>query len=773
VKNPHAALSFSGRHFLIPFLISLLLSLASASAKTAVETLESPALRLEVNTEPYSFRVLERSGGAVLLTQSGGTSFRDHAHSAKSASDVIKSANSLRLSLRLSESQETAQVTFTFIKPELLQVHLSFNDKPPAEIREEFLDQGEHYYGLWEYSFGGNIDNRGADRDFTGFQHMPDVNFANARAPFYMTSGKYAIYVESTAQGHFSIAQAGKTSFSFKEAQLTYDVIYGPNYPDLLNRYNSLAGPPIMPPTWAFGSIWWRDDHHEDLRRVRNAQEKVIEDADKLRDLHIPAGSIWLDRPYGTGERGWGNMDFDESFPDPPKMIRDLSARGMNLLLWIANRCSNQLFQEGTAKGYLFPFNWPASDVRRPQVYAWFKEQLNRYVRLGIKGYKIDRGEENEMPDSFVNQNAILFPQLAAEGLRDAYGDDFLMFTRNTNDTARKYTAVWNGDTRSTFGGLAASVKNALRTGMIGFPMWGSDTGGYIRVPDKELFARWLEFSAFSPMMEILIGPKRTIWDDYDDELVAIARTYVAAHHDLIPYTQSLMHEAVRSGMPVMRPLILAYPGDQKLYDTWDEYLYGSDLLIAPVTQAGAIKREVYLPAGRWMDYNDKRSVYSGGSTIEAEAPLDTLPLFVRAGAIIPRGDIVRLNNNWDARWKPELRIEIFPSTKSSRFDYYIGKEVRTITTFVNSSGITVKVEDLGTDGILEVYCRGVRAVIRNGDSLNLGSGFQYDQKAQKLGVSFSGATVLEIQSATGMFAGKVVSGGGRPRIANKRNLVH
>ena len=242
-------------------------------------------------------------------------------------------------------------------------------------------------------------------------------------------------------------------------------------------------------------------------------------------------------------------MDFDVSFPDPTKMIRDLNARGMNLLLWIANRCSNQLFQEGSAKGYLFPFAWPAADVRRPETYNWFKEELNKYGRLGIKGYKIDRGEENEMPDSLVNQNAILFPKLAAEGLRDAYGDDFLMFTRNTNDTARKYTAVWNGDTRSTFGGLAASVKNALRSGMIDFPMWGSDTGGYIRVPDKELFARWLEFSAFSPMMEVLLGPKRTIWDDYDDELVAIAKTYVTAHHDLIPYTESLMHEAVRSGM--------------------------------------------------------------------------------------------------------------------------------------------------------------------------------------------------------------------------------
>lgn len=331
-------------------------------------------------------------------------------------------------------------------------------------------------------------------------------------------------------------------------------------------------------------------------------------------------------------------------------------------------------------------------------------------------------------------------------------------FTRNTNDTARKYTAVWNGDARSTFGGLAASVKNALRSGMINFPMWGSDTGGYIRVPDKELFARWLEFSAFSPMMEVLIGPKRTIWNDYDDELVAITRTYVTTHHDFIPYTQSLMHEAVRSGMPVMRSLILGYPRDKRLYNVWDEYLYGGDLLVAPVTEVGASKRDVYLPAGRWMDYNDKRTIYSGGSTIAAAAPLATIPLFVREGAIITRGDIIKLNNNWDARWAPKLRIEVFPSAKNGRFNYYTGKDVRAITTSSNSSGININLEDLGTEGTLEVYCRGVRSVTKNGVSLSLNSGFQYDPQAQKLRVSFSGATVVNIPGASSLFGASLRS---------------
>jgi alpha-D-xyloside xylohydrolase len=313
--------------------------------------------------------------------------------------------------------------------------------------------------------------------------------------------------------------------------------------------------------------------------------------------------------------------------------------------------------------------------MQLPGAYAWFKEKLNEYVRLGVRGYKIDRGEEDELPLADENLNAILIPKMAAEGLSDVYANDYFTFTRNVNDTGRKYTTVWNGDTRSTFGGL--QVKNALRAGAINFPMWGSDTGGYIRVPEKEVFARWLEFSAYSPMMEILLGPKRTIWDDYDEELVEITKNYVTAHHDLIPYARSALYEATQTGMPVMRSLVFAYPNDDSLMDTWDEYLYGDSLLVAPVTTAKTESRSVYLPAGRWMNYNDKRTTYDGRKTVTADAPLGRIPLFVREGAIIPRGDIVKLNNNGDAHRAPKLRIEVFPAAKEpSRFDYFTGATV-------------------------------------------------------------------------------------------------
>lgn len=740
-------------YFACLLLLGLPLGITSPASRAATETLESSALRMELETSPYSYRVIERATGETLLGESGGISFTENRYTVRSVSEVNKANGAMRATLHLEGTSELAQASFTFVKPEILQIVLTFKNGVPAEIKEEFGDQGEHYYGIWEMPFGGNLDNCGADHDFLGIRHQADVNYSSARAPFYVTSKKYAVYIETTSQGHFTIAQAGKTSFSFFDTQLKYDIIYGPTYADVFGRYNALAGPSVMPPAWAFGSIWWRDDNHDDLRRVANGQEKAIEDADKLRALHIPAGSLWLDRPFGTGEMGWGNMDFDASFPDPPKMIQDLHDRGMNLLLWVANRSWNQLLVEGSARRYLYFGRGSAANLQNPGAYAWFKDKLNQYVRLGVKGYKIDRGEEDELPLADENLNAILFPQMAAEGLRDVYGSDFFNFTRNANDTARKYTAVWNGDTRSTFAGLQVSIKNGLRSGAINFPMWGSDTGGYIRVPEKELFARWLEFSAYSPMMEVLIGPKRTIWDDYDEELVEITRSSATAHHDLIPYTRSTLYQATQTGMPVMRALAFAYPAEEGLSDLWDEYMYGSEILVAPVTTAAATSRDVYLPAGRWMNYNDKHTVYQGRKKVTVTAPLGTIPLFVREGAIIPQGDIVKLNNNWVENWSPQLRIEIFPSgTASNEFRYFTGSGVERITAVPEAQALTIQFGDLGAGGTLEVYSRKPKEILRNGTRLREGPDYNYDAQAQKLTVSFQGATKVVVKGAASLF---------------------
>ena len=254
-------------------------------------------------------------------------------------------------------------------------------------------------------------------------------------------------------------------------------------------------------------------------------------------------------------------------------------------------------------------------------------------------------------------------------------------------------------------------------------------------------------------MMEVLIGPNRTVWTSYDSELISIAKAQAQAHHDLIPYTRSYAYKATQTGMPIMQAMILAYPDDASVADTWNQYMYGGEILVAPVTTAGATSRSVYLPAGNWIDYNGKATTYAGGKSVTASAPLGTIPLFVKEGAIIPRGDILQSNNNWTANWAANLRIEVFPAASgSSSFDYYTGSTVQTITSSLSGGVVSVQFDDLGTNGTLEIYCSGYSSVVRNGVTLTVGGDFAYDSAKKLLTVSYSGATTLQISGTGSVF---------------------
>jgi hypothetical protein len=161
----------------------------------------------------------------------------------------------------------------------------------------------------------------------------------------------------------------------------------------------------------------------------------------------------------------------------------------------------------------------------------------------------------------------------------------------------------------------------------------------------------------------------------------------------------------------------------------------------------------VYLPAGSWLDYNDKSSVFAGPKTISAKAPLDTIPLYVREGAIVPRGDIVKVNNNWDRDWKPSLRIEFFPAPKTaSEFRYFTGTSVETIKMAPDPDGFSVTMPDLGLPGTLEIYCRNAGSVALNGKPLSKGADYTYDAKTSKLTVPFQGIVSLKVRGAKSLF---------------------
>jgi hypothetical protein len=206
-----------------------------------------------------------------------------------------------------------------------------------------------------------------------------------------------------------------------------------------------------------------------------------------------------------------------------------------------------------------------------------------------------------------------------------------------------------------------------------------------------------------------------------------------------------------------MQALIFAYPNDPTLVNKWDEYLYGSALLVAPITSADTTNRTVYLPAGKWLNYNDKSTTYAGSTTIKVAAPKDSIPRFVKAGGIIPCGHILKANNNWTKNWTPRLRIECFPAAGITQtFDYFNKTNGIPITLSTTMDGLlTLQFAPLGTPGFIEIYCRHPGSILKNGKSLVAGKDYRWNAAEHKLQIPFSGKTKLVIKQLHDLFNSK------------------
>jgi alpha-glucosidase (family GH31 glycosyl hydrolase) len=745
-------------------------------------TVDTDRLQLQVSgSGGYGFTVLDKSTNQLLIDQA---QTRVDGSSVTGISNVVQTGDALSGILSL-QNGKSARVQFQFTENDVLKVNLAGQGFAPETVREQFVDNGERYYGVWENGYENrHLDNDGLGFNISGVRERDGWNFsgddddidqvyaASARAPFYMTDRGVGVYAETAARGRFEFDQNNRTGFEFQTNKLqytedpampdglTYHIIAG-DYKQILGDYNEIAGPSFRPPDWAYGSIWWRDDHNDvpSFTGASNAQELVLRDAQLLRDLQIPATSVWIDRPYTTDNKGFGGTQFDRNdFPDPAAMAQSLADQNLKLMVWIANWHDNYLANAPESAGNAVDMR----DAMSRQFYQDYLDMLGNDAQLadggsGIFGYKIDRGGEGAIPDDLQNLMVQLFQQMVFEQLQAEHGDDFFFFSRSVNDKSRRYSAHWNGDPDTTWKAYEHSVLNVIRSGLINQPFWGSDTGGYRGDPGVELFARWFAFSAFTPMMEVKFDDnrEREFYDDPNSQIVQIARKYVTEHHMLIPYVRSLMDENIRTGVAPVRAMILEFQDDPNVADMGDQYMYGSHLLVAPVIEDNASTRDVYLPEGEWIDYFDPSKRYqSTGQTITVDTSLDEIPVFARAGAIIPRGDIIQGNNNWTADWAPYLDVEIFlPSATdaANSFGYWTGQNTEWIAFEKSADGLVVSFGDLLLDGDIVLYLDAltesnllseVWSVIMDGQLLGLDD---YLLSDGVLRVAYEGPTVLQI----------------------------
>ncbi len=552
--------------------------------------------------------------------------------------------------------------------------------QPVAYVRirpRTAADPNEGFYGLGELE--DLVDNRGKLRPM---QIEPDgttesgYNEAHAPIPFLVGSRGWGIFVEDKRVGLFDVARKEPTlvEITYGTGGTTKDGfvfhLYSEVKPvDIPQHYYRDTAYPLLPASWALGPFLWRNSAKGEMQ--------VRDDIAKIRSLHVPASAIWIDRPYSTKI---GTFDFDATYTDPQGMIAEAQKAGLRMGLWhvpYIEKGAEPFRTMADQSGY-FPLqngilfnNWSAPiDFTAPGANAFWKSALTPYIKAGIEGFKLDYGED-VIPALRNSRNTWKFHDGTDErtghyaytrAFHDAYKaalpeSSFLLCRAARWGDQASASIMWPGDMDSTFGhhgepymtkdgkmvngvgGLPATVVQGLSLSVSGFPFFASDTGGYRNSPpDNELYIRWFEQTALAAVMEVGDGSSQMPWEFTADNgrtqaTLDLFNQYASLHMRLFPYAWTLAQGILRSGHPILRPLGFAYP-ELGVHPS-DEYMFGDDLLVAPVLERGATHRSVIFPAGEWIDWWDG-TIYPGGTTKTVPAPLEKLPLFLRSTGAIP-----------------------------------------------------------------------------------------------------------------------------------------
>jgi alpha-D-xyloside xylohydrolase len=450
----------------------------------------------------------------------------------------------------------------------------------------------------------------------------------------------------------------------------------GPEFPKILERFTGLTQRTILPPYWAFAP-WMGRDYHQN-------EAQVMEDVEKTRALGLPASVILIDSPWTTS---YNSYKFNpKQFEDAAGMVKKIHGAGYKLVLWHTpwiNSASDVPKEKGFedkmlahAENYDEALNssyfvkrpdgtvyvgrwWKGQgsliDFTNPVAKKWWQDQVRQAIGAGADGFKDDDAEGSFQGDVkffdgtdrrlMRNRYGLLYNNAMEELIQKDLKGNGVLFARSVTTGANGIGFLWGGDNESSFSkenGLPTVVTAGLNAGMSGMALWTADLGGYLKTattPDPLVEMRWTEYSAFSPTMEILSQTNAQPWN-WDEKgggtaALDVYRKYAVLHMSLFPYRYAAAQESAKTGMPIMRALVLAYQNDEQARVAKDEYLFGPDLLVAPVVDENT-RRPVYLPAGEWVDYWTGKQV-TGGKTIVVDAPVDVIPVYARAGAVIAK----------------------------------------------------------------------------------------------------------------------------------------
>lgn len=572
----------------------------------------------------------------------------------------------------------------------------------------------EGLYGLGCHPLDSlSINYKGRDQDLA-------IKYMTGAIPVLLSTRGYGLMWDNYSASRFD----GKEGFSYTSEsgkQVDYYLFYGPDFDHIISLYRTATGVAPLFPKWAFGLFQSQDRY--------KSQQEILSVKDNYRKNHIPVDVIVQDWFYWAPEPIGSHVMNPQRYPDPRGMLEELHKANIHgmISIWPVFGSGTQNFTALQKIGGLTGITWDNFvthtfdtyyDPYNPKARAlyWREARDSLIARYGWDAWWIDQCEPDngdlldvrKQNDFFIGKGIDYFNTYAlmhTKGVYEGWRRDipgkraFFLARQSFAGEQRNAATLWSSDITTTFSSFRDQVPQGINACASGIPYWTSDIGGYISRTDKdgipdwstplhrELFTRWFQFGAFCPIFRIHGKGERALFsDNWDDKTKAILLTYDKLRYRLLPYIYSLAGRVTLENYTIMRALPFDFRNDPKVYDIPDQYMFGPAFLVNPVTRPetaaagrpgaagtgrlaapGENTRPVYLPAGsRWYDFWTGR-VLDGGQTIDAPAPIDILPLYVKAGSVVPMGPVMEY-----ATEKPgaDIELRIYPGA-DGRFTYY------------------------------------------------------------------------------------------------------
>lgn len=527
-------------------------------------------------------------------------------------------------------------------------------------------NDGEHIYGLGQEQEDA-FDRKGTSTELVHYNTKSVI-------PFYYSSLGYGFLWNNPAPGRCETTFNHTMWVADSAYQADFIVFVGDTPKDVMKTYADLTGYSPMMPKWAAG-FWQCKCRYE-------SQDILLNVAREYKRRGIPIDAIVIDFFHWTEQ---GDLKFDPKYwPDPKAMCDELKEMGIEPVVsvwptispksenWDEMNNRNMLVRTENGQYPTFDFFGMITfiDPTNPETakFYWDKVKKN-YYDYGIKNFWLDEAEPEVHPQQFANlkmyagngaQTALIYPyyynKIFYDGLKSEGETEIISLTRAAYTGSQRVGAcVWNGDIMSSFFALRQSISSGLSMAMCGIPWWNSDIGGFLfgdteSKSFRELIVRWFQFGLFCPIMrlhgtrlnqsyyvdeapDVMVkgGGYNEIWH-FGDENYPVLKKLIETRERMRPYTLAIAKEASENGSPMMRPMFYEFPQDKKCYELWDQYMFGGDILFAPIYNEGQTEREVYLPEGEWICVLDEKE-YAGGQTLSMHAEVSEYIAFVKKGS--------------------------------------------------------------------------------------------------------------------------------------------